>query len=140
MAIIFSDLTPYDRAVLEPSLHFFFDKNNCDIKAEQLEQRLSISKKEAIERVRLGCGVNKKHGETEDFEYWACPCRIIDRSLAVLLTLAVRLKKGILPFEGGYLDQPANLMAALGIVESFLQKQEERERKASEAKQKKGRR
>jgi hypothetical protein len=140
MAIIFSDLTPYDRAVLEPSLHFFFDKNNCDIKAEQLEKRLSISKKEATERVRLGCAVHKKHGETEDFEYWVCPCQIVDRSMGILLSLALRLKKGILPFEGGYLDQPANLMAALGIVESFLQRQEERERKATEAKQMKGKR
>jgi hypothetical protein len=52
------------------------------------------------------------------------------------------MKNGILPFEGGYCDQPAGLMSAMGIVQTFLAKQEERERKANEAKgkAKKGRR
>ena len=142
MSIIFSDITPYDRAVLEPTLHFFFDKNNCDEKADALVKRVNLSRQEAIERVRCGCSEKKKYGETEDYEYLVCPCRIIDRSLATLVSIAQHMKNGILPFEGGYCDQPAGLMSAMGIVQTFLAKQEERERKANEAKgkAKKGRR
>jgi hypothetical protein len=142
MSIIFSDITPYDRAVLEPTLHFFFDKNNCDEKADVLVKRANLSRQEAVERVRCGCSEKKKYGETEDYEYWTCPCRIIDRSLATLVSIAQHMKNGILPFEGGYCDQPAGLMSAMGIVQTFLAKQEERERKANEAKgkSKKGRR
>lgn len=142
MALIFSDITPYDRAVLEPTLHFFFDKNNCDEKADALVKRCNIPHQEAVERVRCGCSEKKKYGETEDYEYWVCPCRIVDRSLSTLVTIAQHMKNGILPFDGGLLDQPAGLMSAVSIVHTFLVKQEERERKANEAKNKakKGRR
>jgi hypothetical protein len=137
MSIIFSDLTPYDRAVLEPSLHFFFDQNNCDRKVDTLIKRAQMSREDALERTKQSCdaqeSLGRPVGSTEDFDYWRCPCRIVDRSLASLVSIAMLLKKGILPFEGGYFDQPANLMGALNIVQSFMSEHEEKERKKQEA-------
>jgi hypothetical protein len=137
MAVIMSDLSVYDKAIIEPSLHFIFDKNNCEKKIEQLASRGNLSWEEAETRVKSSCNIKQCFGKTEDFEYWTCPCRIYDSSISYLVTMALHLKNGILPFEGGYFDQPANVMAALSIVQIFLNEQEERERKKAEKKRRK---
>lgn len=137
MAVIMSDLSVYDKAIIEPSLHFIFDKNNCEKKIEQLASRGNLSWEEAETRVKSSCNIKQCFGKTEDFEYWTCPCRIYDSSISYLVTMALHLKNGILPFEGGYFDQPANVMAALSIVQNFLNEQEERERKKAEKKRRK---
>ena len=134
-AVTFSDVTPYERAILEPSLHYLFDKNNCDKKVDNLVKRNRLSYDDAEQQIKSLCaGTSRKTGETSDFEYWICPCRIVDPSVTYLVSSALAMRNGILPFEGGYMDQPANVMAALSIVQNFLSEYEESERKKAERK------
>jgi hypothetical protein len=135
MAVLFSDLTPYDKAVLEPSLAYLFDDANCQKKIERLIKN-GMSPDDAENIIAESCVTHKKFGETEDYEYWVCPCRLFDAGVGYLVSCAMNLRNGILPFEGGYLDQPANVMSALTIVQNFLNDHEERQRKREQMKAK----
>lgn len=135
MAVLFSDLTPYDKAILEPSLAYLFDDSNCEKKTERLI-RNGMSPDDAEQIIKESCSAHKKFGETEDFEFWVCPCRLFDGGVGFLVSCALNLRNGILPFEGGYLDQPANVMTAISIVQNFLHEHEERQRKREQMKAK----
>ena len=127
MAVIFSGLTPYEHAIIEPTLHFLFNKNNCATRVEaSLKNGMSI---EDANKTRANCKSVSVRAETEDYRYIHCFCTLADTSLTTLVTCACALKNGILPFEGGYFDQPANIMEAIGIVSTFLNELEAKEAK-----------
>lgn len=135
VAVVLSDLTPYDKAIIEPSLAYLFDDANCEKKISRLISN-GMNADDANSLIKESCNCKKKFGETEDYEYWICPCRMYDQSVSFLVSCALNLKNGILPFEGGYMDQPANIMSALNVVQSFLSDYEERQRKREQMKQK----
>jgi hypothetical protein len=140
VSVLFSDLTPYDRAVIEPSLHYLFDTSNCDKKIENAMKH-GLAFEEAEREIKSLCSSRRLYGENEEFEYWVCPCRIFDPSVSYLVSCAMSMRNGILPYEGGYMDQPAGLMSAMTIVGNFLAEHEEKERKKQQAKSRqKGRR
>jgi hypothetical protein len=130
-----SNLSLFDRATIEPSLHALYNKNNCEERVKALVKR-GIPSTTAKANVKKGCCEHKKHAENDMFEYWLCPCHYKNGLTPYLIRAAVSLKQGILPYSGGYLEQPAQLMEALEIVNSFLQEQEQKEMEAEQKKAK----
>lgn len=131
-------LTPYDRATLESSFHWTFDKNNCEKRTQVLVQR-GMSKVEASRIVNTGCNTRKLFGETEEFEYWVCPCKILHPQFGALLSAAGCYKNGILPHSGGLFEQNAVVMAGMELLLHLLAEREEKEAKAAERRKASGR-
>ena len=109
-----------------------FSESSCKNKVKQLVTR-GMTPKDAKHRVEMGCNTHKLHAQTEEFEYWRCTCKFHNPMVPYLLQCANYVKQGILPFEGGLLDQPAILMEAITVVQNFLHEEEERHRKKQEA-------
>lgn len=110
-----------------------FNKNSCKKRLEDLIKR-GIDPKEASDRIAKGCNTHKKQGENDEFEYWRCPCKFYNPAVVYLVQATYAMKQGILPFPGGYLDQPAITMEAINIIQDYIAKKEEHEEKERERK------
>lgn len=126
LALILSGLDVFSQATIEPSLSHAFNKNSCASQAQALELR-GVLTDEAVARIHAKCTQRKLIGKTELFEYYACPCQYFHPATPYLLSAASLMKQGVLPFEGGYFDQPAGVMDALSMVSKFLSDYEQKE-------------
>ena len=133
VALCLFGLTPYDRATLESSVVYVFNKNNCDQKIKALTTR-GVGKAEATRRIKTSCSQHKLFGETEEYEYWTCPCRIYNPATTFLIQATLAYKNGILPHSGGLFDQNATIMEGVEMVGRILNELEEKERKLERSK------
>lgn len=126
---------------MEPSFEYFTNPEiNCDKKAEVLAKKSRISFKEARRKVaqanRCFKVSDKVTGETEDFEYYICPCRIADPVIIDFVRSARLLEKGVLPYAGGYMDQPALYMEMVELASAIIAEKQEKEMKKNQRKSK----
>lgn len=69
--------------------------------------------------------------------YRLCPANYWNASSQELIGIYGKFEKGLLPFKGGIMDQPAKFIEVMDLVESFtLKHQEEMTRKAQKKWQK----
>jgi len=128
-------------AVLEPSFEYFTNPViTCDKKEEGWAKKPRTSFKEARRKVAQANGCfkisDKVTGETEDFEYYICPCRIADPIVIDFVRSARLLEKGVLPYSGGYMDQPALYMEMLELTSVIIAEKQENEMKKNQRKSK----
>lgn len=73
----------------------------------------------------------KPRVEVDDIKYKTCPGNYYDGSVVSLIEMFSRFENGIMPFEGGYGDQPAKLINAFNLIDAIRrQKQTEADDKA----------
>lgn len=72
--------------------------------------------------------------KTNSFELFTCSCNFMTPSINELIRLHYLMKKGILPFSGGYFEQPYKFYQIMEIIEEYCHKKEEQEQKKMEAK------
>jgi hypothetical protein len=74
---------------------------------------------------------DKKIGENEDFEFYICPCSLINEKIFSYIQMTQLFKKGVMPFSGGYLEQPAPIIELIEKVNILLDEEEQRQMKKS---------
>lgn len=88
------------------------DKFNCEEKLKRLEAR--VGEEEAKKRMQKtnGCGVYRQRHryEIDGIKYHQCLCGYRDHNISLYLDLEDKFNKGILPFNGSYMDQPSKVV------------------------------
>lgn len=135
LALVMSGLSVWDRATIEPTLYQMFNEDSCEKKLAKLTSR-GMDRATALKTLNRGCLTDKLHAQTEEFEYRRCTCQFHNPYVSYMVQCAHHMKNGILPFSGGYLEQPAILMEGIIMVQNFMHDEEERMRKREEAKAK----
>jgi len=69
-----------------------------------------------------------------DLSYSLCPGNFTSGSAVWILGLYREFQKGVLPFPGSLVDQPAKIMECFGIIDEYNGIKLEQERKKQEAK------
>lgn len=125
---------------MEATFYSHIEQNNaCKENIERLTKHHPYEKaKEIVQKQRHCDGSRSEHVlfRTDDFVFYTCPCQFYNNDIQILLQLVGQRKQGVLPFSGGYLEQPAILMDAIDYVERLLNNYQEKERKKEEQKQK----
>lgn len=114
-----------------------FKKNNCQAQLAELDKR----KDEAVPILRKNLLARCKavhptaQWQNHFMESYACPCRNLHPLAAMVVQAASALKVGILPYDGGLLDQPVIMMELIQMAQVFLGDYEQRMMKENQAKQ-----
>jgi len=132
----------YTVATLEPTFYYYIVKQEtCEEKLKKLEKRYSKDNHRELEKIRNRCRVihDKPLGESEIFEYYTCECQRLHYLFFDYMRIWKNLKRGILPFKGGYLEQPAVLMKHIEMIDGFVDeyKRKEEEKQARKARNRK---
>ena len=90
----------------------------------------------AIEATRVigALGQGDRHSTT--FELTRCPANFWDGFAQEFISIYRLFERGVLPFSGGVMDQPAKLIQAMAIIEGLdlKEKAEQQKRMAANAK------
>ena len=126
--------------MLEPSIRFAFDPNNCNVKKQKLLERLGSE-----ERVQLHLQSNKNtcnkvhtkiQGENEYIQHYNCLCNIVDRNVYSYLQMYNEYKKGTpMHANEGYLDSSCVLNELLYSIHTIVSTIESEEMEKQNKKQ-----
>lgn len=105
----------------------------------QEKSKMTLAAAKAFMQQRFGCSVlsQKRILTLDDFELYTCPCQFFSSSIIDFLEANRLLKKGVLPFSGGYLEQPYKFVEINNIIEDFILKKQQEEEKKAKMKKKK---
>jgi len=96
-------------------------------------------KKLEIERRMLGCKDRVPTPLTqENLTYHRCPGNFASNQSYAWLEYHEKFKLGVMPFSGGYYEQPAKVFEIMRIVDSFKLQRDVEKAKQAELKQKVG--
>lgn len=115
------------------------DHFDCENKLQRAAIRMGFERaKKHMEKVN-GCGVHRqKHRyEIDGIRYHKCLCGYKNSSISFYLDLEEKFNKGILPFKGSYLDQPARVVEIMNRISQLKFDKQQRDRKEWEREQKK---
>ena len=107
------------------------DKFDCDNKLEKFAKREGHEKaKQRMEQTN-GCGVHRdRHRyEIDGVRYHECLCGYRNPNIGFYLDLEDKFNKGILPFPGSYLEQPAKVIEIISRINSLRLDKQERDYK-----------
>ena len=92
-------------------------------------------------RTTNGCGVySERHKyDIDGIRYHSCVCGYREYDIGILLDIHSRVEKGILPFDGCYMDQPAQIMEIVDRISALKLDKELRDTKKKEMKSKESR-
>lgn len=128
-------------ALIEPSVRFLFnDSLNCFKKKDKLIKLLGKELGAAEYERTNKCDVTHKTVQfsTDRINIYRCLCKIYDPNVVYYLNMYQQYKNGVMPFEGGYLDQPAIIISILDEVGRVTEEiKHEEEVKASKKRGKK---
>lgn len=79
------------------------------------------------------------HNINNEIFFSKCIGNYFDHGIANLISLNEHFQKGVMPFRGALLDQPAKIIEAFSVIESIKRDQQIKAHQAQEAKQKRGR-
>lgn len=135
-----SSLADYDYALLNAT---WLSLTNEDFQCRKIEALYELRKDSEIvikmRRIQQGCGVitDSPKVEVGKIGYHSCLCHESFQHplMGYLLSMYQNYEKGILPFSGGLLDQPAQVMEILSLLSTL---QSEREADIQEKANKKG--
>jgi len=122
------------RLLIEPSLHFLYDENNCFHKIKKLQAHLK-DRDLAIQAHEANSNCNavsaKIVAETDQLIFHKCLCKTYDPNIHHFLEIYKAYKKGNLPFAGGFLDQPSIFIEIINTIDQTLADIEEAQNKKS---------
>ena len=127
-----SSLTLIDNVKISATfIYLTEDKFNCEKKIDELAKRIGYDKARLQLRNTNGCGVytDKHRYDIDGIRYHSCLCGYREYNIGVLFELSGQLEKGILPFDGCYMDQPAQIMEMLERLNSLKLDKQNRDNK-----------
>lgn len=98
---------------------------------------IEYSKREGYEQAKKrleqknGCGIYREEHryEIDGIRYHKCLCGYRNPSMSFYLDIEDKFSKGILPFKGSYLDQPAKIIDIINRISSLKLDLNDREQK-----------
>ena len=120
-----SGATTYDYVMLNAHIRAMFrERYHCSKNIEELKARLSrhrgelVAKKIEGYKSSRGCGrvVNHTVDRIDNVRFTTCLCGLKHPLTDSLLKLSEYMDKGLLPYEGSVMDQPAQIMELIDIV------------------------
>jgi hypothetical protein len=116
------------------------DKFGCDNKLIEYTKREGEERAKKRLQKENGCGVIKeKHRyEIDGIRYHQCVCGYRNYDLGFYIQLQDNFEKGILPFEGSYMDQPAQIIEIIDRISQLRLDKQERDYKKSLSEKKNG--
>jgi len=125
-------LNQYERLQLLASL-YYMDKLNCSQKFEDMILKSNMEKEVAKNFMKkngcFGSTLDKKILTIKDFEFYTCPCNFLDMNIGGFLEAYSSYKNGIMPFNGGSLEQPSKWYEIKDVLQDFFQQKEIEENK-----------
>ena len=122
-------------ALIEPSVRFLFNESlNCFKRKEKMIKLLGKELGNAEYNRTNNCDrINKTlQFSTNKIDSYVCLCKVYDPNVMYYLQMYNMFKQGVMPFEGGYLDQPAIIISILDEVGRVVEElKQEEEAKAS---------
>lgn len=104
---------------------------HCHKEIEVLRERMHdkpdlFREKKALRALTKGCGsvLKKMVDKIDDIEFYTCLCKLTHPYLNMLIQLNNMMKQSILPFSGGYLEQPAQIIELLQITDDIVTREE----------------
>lgn len=87
-----------------------------------------------------GCGVyrHEHRYDIDGIRYHECVCGFRNPSIGLYLDLEDKFSKGVLPFEGAYMDQPAKVIEIINRITNLKIERQQRLLKEQEREYKKG--
>jgi hypothetical protein len=117
-----STISLYDVVTLNASFYYNFDaKFQCEDKILDYAKRSDYSKAKTLITAANGCGVihDDVKYQIDSICYHSCFCTYRNDNFNVYMNLQKNFDKGIMPYVGGLLDQPAYLVDILGMLEGL---------------------
>jgi ribosomal protein L32 len=114
---------------------------DCENKLKTATQRMGFEKAtEHMQKIN-GCGTYRlRHRyEIDGIRFHECLCGYRNPSISLYLDLEDKFNKGILPFNGSYLDQPSKIIEIMNRISQLKFDRSERNRKKWEQEQKNNR-
>jgi len=109
------------------------DKLNCHKKYEDMILKTKMEPITAKNVLKSkGCYgeiLNKKILTIKEFEFYTCPCNFLDMNIGGFLEAYSSYKNGIMPFNGGSLEQPSKWYEIKDVLQDFFQQKEIEENK-----------
>jgi hypothetical protein len=115
-----SSLDLRTRLLIEPSLHYIYNENNCHRKIAKFAKHLGdYPAAKLAHEEQNGCNLiqSKVIAETDHLIFRKCLCKTFDPNIYHLLEIYKAYKKGALPFAGGFLDQPAIMIEIINTID-----------------------
>jgi hypothetical protein len=118
------------------SIEFLLKKNNCFAQREELLERKDEGAPILLRSLTTRCQTigDTIHYQNDEFLSKACPCKNLHPLASTLVKMANALQAGILPYEGGLLDQPVILMEMIEIAQRCLRDYEDKMMKENQKK------
>jgi hypothetical protein len=134
--MILSGPSLYDKATLQMTIEFLLKKNNCHNIISELKNRKDDAAPILLKSQLTKCSTrsDKPLWQNSDYEVYGCPCNYLHPSALILIQAASAMKIGVLPYDGGLLDQPAILMELIAIAQGVLSDYEEKMMKEQQKK------
>ena len=128
-----SGASQFDIITLKAEIRSLFsDKYNCENEMTELKKRLDnytgdninyknqLKENIALRKLQKSCGVVSKRliDKIDNIEYYTCLCKFKHPYFNIINHMVDAFDKGIHPFKGGLLDQPAQSIELIQIVRS----------------------
>lgn len=129
-----SSLDLRSRLLIEPSFYYVMDENNCDRKISKMAKHLGPVKarQSFLENNRCDVVTQKVVGETEHIILNKCLCQVYDKNIYTYLEMYKAYKNGILPYKGGYYEQPAIAIEIINTIDYLISDREQEQQKKQE--------
>lgn len=128
-------MTTYDNITISATfIYMTEDKFRCESKLKKLAKREGFENAKKRMQKDNGCGVYRQgyRYDIDGIRYHECLCGFRSHSMGMYLDLEDQFSRGILPFEGSYMDQPAKIIEIMARVTSLKLDKKERDYKEQE--------
>lgn len=124
-----SSLSEYDYALINATWLNLMDENfKCKKVEAELSKRSDAEIQIKIQRISKGCGVlsDSPKIEINHVGFHSCLCHesFQHPQLGYFMSIYQNYEKGILPFSGGLMDQPAQIVELLGLISNLHSERE----------------
>lgn len=125
-----SSLTTYDNVTITATfMSLTEDKFRCSHRLKELTKREGEANAKKRMQIENGCGVcrSEYRYDVDGIRFHQCFCGYRSHNMGFYLDLEDKFSKGILPFEGSYLDQPAKVIEIINRISALKMDKKERD-------------
>ncbi len=127
----FLSVTPSEYATIIASIESIYNKDfNCTSCVNRYSKRSDYGEMNSKMRTLKGCFTTKspKSHKIEDVNFTTCVGNIARPDIGIrLLDIRKNMERGILPFVGGFMDQPSKIVEVMDIVDSLIIQRQNKE-------------
>lgn len=117
-----SEISMYDYITINATWHYVQNERqfNCDKKIAEYEKSNPIQVEDFLNK--NGCRnrvIKTVRHKVQNLEFYSCVCNFKSHTLGLYLEMHQLYKEGIMPFSGGFDQQPAQIMEIFSVLDSL---------------------